>query len=54
MRPSDGFVLNEAYQTETGITYDTIKNNGLTLREVINQFNDSCYTNYTRENKSFC
>jgi hypothetical protein len=27
---------------------------GTSLKEVINQFNDACYTNYTKENKSFC
>lgn len=52
VKPSEWFQISREAEKVTGITQEDI-NAGSSLREVLTKFNEYCFCNYTRENKSF-
>lgn len=53
VKPAEFFTITEEFTKNTGITQSDIVG-GISLNKVIDKFNESCFMNYTKENKSFC
>lgn len=53
VKPSELFTVPEEFTKNTGITQEDIQG-GLSIKDVLSKFNESCFFKYTQQNLSFC
>lgn len=53
IKPCENFLINGDTIARTNITNEDLEQ-GFSLKEVLDKFNDLCHINYTKNNKSYC